>query len=115
MSEMESKPQKFILRGGYSNINGWHSKMLLINKVNKHNKVSIKFYSDTDGKQLIMNYHITLEPLEIRAIELDFNQLKDHYGRIDLESDHMLDGNVITMKDDSIIDLRLVRLDAGCC
>jgi hypothetical protein len=112
---MTSNLQKFILRGGYSNINGWRSKMILINKVNKHNEVSIKFYSDSDGKQLVMNYHITLEPLEIKAIELNFNELKDHYGRMDLESDYMLDGNVVTMKDDSIIDLRLVRQDTRCC
>jgi hypothetical protein len=112
---MTSNLQKFTLRGGYSNINGWRSKMILINKVDKHNKVSIKFYSDSDGRQLIMNYHITLEPLEIKGIELDFDQLKEHYGRIELESDYMLDGNVMTMKDDSIIDLRLVRLDTRCC
>ncbi|MEM3871795.1 MAG: hypothetical protein QXE05_04490 [Nitrososphaeria archaeon] len=112
---MTLKRLNFILIGGYSNVNGWHSKIILINKVNQHNRVFIKFYSDTDGKELILTYYAILNPSEIRGIELDFNQLKDRYGRIEIESDYMIDGNVMTKKDDNIIDLRLVRPDIRCC
>jgi hypothetical protein len=113
---MTSARKKFILRGGYSNVNGWHSKIILINKVNKQNRVFMRFYADTDGRQPIMKHNVTLEPFEIRSIELDFEQLRERFGRIDLKSDDMLDGNVATMRgDDSIIDLRLVRPDVICC
>lgn len=110
------RKKKFILKGGYSNVNGWYSKMMLINKVPTQNRVLMKFFADTDGKKLIMTHSVTLEPTEIRTIELNFDELKDHYGKIELKSDYMLDGTVATMRgDDSIIDFRLARPDVVCC
>jgi len=111
-----ARKKKFVLQGGYSNIDGWHSKMILINRANKDNNVLMKFYSDTDGKVLILKKKETLKPFEIRGIELNFEELKDHFGKIDLKSDDMLDGSVATMKgNDSIIDFRLSRPDVICC
>lgn len=107
--------KKFVLTGGYSNVNGWQSKMMLINKIHTQNQVFIKFYADTDGKQLIMRYNVTLEPTEIRTIALTFNELKDHFGKIELKSDDMLDGTVMTVNGDNIMDFRLARPDVICC
>jgi hypothetical protein len=107
--------KKFVLTGGYSNVNGWQSKMMLINKVHTQNQVFVKFYADTDGKQLIMKYNVTLEPTEIRTIALTFNELKDHFGKIELRSDDMLDGTVMTVNGDNIMDFRLARPDVICC
>ena len=110
------RKKKFILKGGYSNVNDWHSKMMLINKVSVQNRVFMKFFADADGKKLAMKHSITLEPTEIRTIELNFDELKDRCGKIELKSDYMLDGTVATMKgDDSIIDFRLARPDVVCC
>lgn len=107
--------KKFLLTSGYSNVNGWQSKMMLINKVHTQNQVFIKFYADTDGKQLIMRYNVTLEPTEIRTIQLNFDELKDHYGKIVLRSDDMLDGQAISFNGDKMFDLRLTRPDVQCC
>jgi hypothetical protein len=112
--EVKSK-KKFLTTCGYSKVNGFQSKMLLINKVHTKNQVFIKFYADTDGKQLIMKHNVTLEPTEIRTIELTFDELKDHCGKIEFISDDMLDGTVFSFKGDTRFDLRLMRSDVICC
>ncbi|MGD0330708.1 MAG: hypothetical protein ABSB40_09730 [Nitrososphaeria archaeon] len=107
--------KKFLLVSGYSNVNGWTSKIMLINKVHTQNQVFIKFYADTDGKQLIMRYNVTLEPTEIRTIELNFDELKDHVGKMVLRSDGMLEGQAISFKGDARFDLKLLNPDVKCC
>ena len=108
------KKKRFLLTSGYSYLNGWQSRMILINKIHTRNQVFIKFYADTDGKQLIMKYNVTLEPTEIRKIELNFDELKDHCGKIELRGDDMLDGTVFSFKGDAMFDLKLVQPDVRC-
>jgi len=111
----KASKKKFLMTGGYSSVNGWQSKMMLINKMHTQNQIFIKFYADTDGKQLIMKYNVTLEPTEIRKIALTFDELKDHCGKIEFISDDMLDGTVFSFKGDTRFDLRLMRSDVICC
>jgi hypothetical protein len=111
----KANKKKILMTGGYSNVNGWQSKMILINKMHTQNQIFIKFYADTDGKQLIMKYNVTLEPTEIRKIALTFDELKDHYGKIELRGDDMLDGTVFSFKGDAMFDLKLVQPDVRCC
>jgi hypothetical protein len=111
----KANKKKFLMTGGYSNVNGWQSKMILINKMHTQNQIFIKFYADTDGKQLIMKYNVTLEPTEIRKIALTFDELKNHCGKIELRGDDMLDGTVFSFKGEAMFDLKLVQPDVRCC